>query len=716
LEESSIRKFAYCEGIPYARSITTSIRFQEISPLELRMRIDPRYQVLFEPLRIGPVTAKNRFYQVPHCTGMGHALPRTLAAMRGMKAEGGWGVVCTEYCSIHPTSDDHPYPFAALWDDGDVANLAAMADQVHAHDALAGIELWHGGSSVANLATRLPGIGVRSMPSRTEPVQSRRMDRSDIRELRRWHLAAAKRAKQAGFDIVYVYPTHGYLVSEFLSRSLNDRSDEYGGTLENRVRLVRELIEETRAAVGDRCAIAVRFSADGHGDAHLSGEEARDVLGMIGELPDLWDLVVSDYYGEEMATSRFVKEASLENQVAYVKRLTSKPVVSVGRFTSPDTMVSQVRRGILDLIGAARPSIADPFIPTKIREGRVDDIRECIGCNICYAYNYRGAAIRCTQNPTMGEEWRRGWHPERVPPGDGGSVLIVGAGPAGLEAAHLLGKRGYVVTLADAAQEAGGRVTLESRLPGLAEWARVRDYRLGQINRMPNVSIYLGNTLSASDVREFGADHVLIATGAHWRRDGVGRWHARPILDLNADRVLTPDDLMRGARPQGSVTVFDDDHYYMGPVLAGMLASAGAHVTYVTTEGKAGQWSQYTGEQQCAQQQLLELGIEIIVNTAVDGFDGESVRLACAYSGRSQLRAASTLVLVTSREPSDRIYRELVGPESIDPRIQSIGDCRQPALIAHAVYAGHQAARDLGSTDEQLTAQRDRSVIQRASP
>lgn len=677
------------------------------------MNVEPRYQPLFEPVRIGPVTAKNRFYQVPHCSGMGNALPRTLAAMRAMKAEGGWGVVCTEYCSIHATSDDQPYPYASLWDDGDVANLAALADGVHAHGALAGVELWHGGSLVSNLTSRLPAIGVRSMPGRADPVQSQPMDRRDIRALRQWHRAAALRAKGAGFDIIYVYPTHGYLVSEFFSRSLNDRTDEYGGTLENRSRLARELIEETREAVGDRCAVAVRFSAEGHGDAHLSADEARDVLGMLGDLPDLWDLVVADYYGEEMATSRFVKEASLEEKVAYVKRLTRKPVVSVGRFTSPDTMLRQVRSGVLDFIGAARPSIADPFLPTKIREGRVDEIRECIGCNVCYAYNYRGAAIRCTQNPTMGEEWRRGWHPERVAPGDGSSVLIVGAGPAGLEAAHVLGKRGFTVTLADAAEEPGGRVTLESRLPGLSEWARVRDYRLGQIKNMPNVSMYLGSTLSAANVREFGADHVLIATGARWRRDGVGRFNAAPLSGLCGQSVLTPDDLMGGARPQGDVMVFDDDHYYMGPVLAGMLARGGATVTYVTTEGKAGNWSQYTGEQERTQQQMLELGIEIVVNTAVEGFDGERASLACVYSGRAHRRAASALVLVTSREPCDALYRDLVGAEGESPalEIQRIGDCRQPALIAHAVYAGHRAARELGESAERLNAARDRCVI-----
>lgn len=676
------------------------------------MQTDSRYEVLFEPVRIGPLTARNRFYQVPHCTGMGAALPRTLAAMRGMKAEGGWAVVCTEYCSIHASSDDQPYPSAAIWDEGDVRNLAAMAEAVHAHGALAGIELWHGGSYVSNLSSRLPSLGVRSMPSRSEPIQSRRMDRRDIRRLREWHLAAARRARTAGFDVIYVYPTHGYLLSEFLSRALNDRSDEYGGSLENRARLVRELLDETRSALGDRCAIAVRFSPEGHGEEHLSGDEAHDVLGMLGPMADLWDLVVADYYGQEMASSRFVKEGALEEKVACVRALTGKPVVSVGRFTSPDTMVRQVRSGVLDFIGAARPSIADPFLPAKIREDRIEDIRECIGCNICYAHNYRGAALRCTQNPTMGEEWRSGWHPEKVNRGAEDTVLIVGAGPAGLEAAQMLAKRGYTVALADAASEPGGRVTLESRLPGLSEWARVRDYRVGQIQRLPGVSLYLGNRLSAEDVRGFGADHVLIATGARWRRDGVGRWLARAVVRPDASGVLTPDDLMLGARPAGAVTIFDDDHYYMGPVLAVLLARSGARVTYVTSEGRAGAWSHYTGEQEATQRRMLECGIEILVDSCVAAYEGTTVALQCIYTGRTRERTADALVLVTSREPLDALYRELV-PEAEDgPRnIQRIGDCLQPALIAHAVYSGHKAARELGGPSEAVPPHRDRTVI-----
>jgi dimethylamine/trimethylamine dehydrogenase len=670
-----------------------------------------RYAPLFQPLAIGPVTAPNRFYQVPHCTGMGYALPRTLAAMRGIKAEGGWGVVCTEYCSIHASSDDAPYPYASLWDDDDARNLALMADAVHAHGALAGVELWHGGSYVANLGSRVPTLGIRSTQSRTDPVQSQPMDKADIRDLRAWHRAAALRAKAAGFDIVYVYPTHGYLLGEFLSRTLNGRTDEYGGSLENRVRLVRELLEETRDAVGDTCAVAIRFSAEGHGDAHLSRSEAADMIGMLSTLPDLWDLVVADY-DEEMGSSRFVREAAFEDRVRAVRALTPRPVVGVGRFTSPDTMLRQVRSGVLDFIGAARPSIADPFLPNKIREGRVEAIRECIGCNICYSHNSRGTPIRCTQNPTMGEEWRRGWHPERVDRDGTGSVLIIGAGPAGLEAAHILGRRGFTVALADRAAEAGGRVSRESRLPGLAEWARVRDYRLGRINEMPNVSLYLGSEMGVADIEAFAADHVILATGARWRRDGIGRWHQSPIPGLPEAGVYTPDDIMDGALPEGRIVVFDDDAYYMAAVIAERFARRGNPVHYVTPEGRAADWSAFTQEQVATQRRLLDLGVEITVDTALDRFDGARARLACIYTGRELVVPADAIVLVTSRVPTDDLYTALTdGGATAAAHTHRIGDCRQPSIIAAAVYAGHQIGREIDAVAPPPGPRRDRFVI-----
>jgi dimethylamine/trimethylamine dehydrogenase len=315
---------------------------------------DPRYDVLFEPVKIGPVTAKNRFYQVPHCTGMGWLRPRMLAALRGMKAEGGWAVVNTEYCSIHPASDDLPYPSASLWDNGDIKGNALMTEAVHEHGALAGVELWFGGSRTPNLLSREVSLDVTSLPAVTgDPYQSRAMDKTDIRNLKRWHRDAAQSAKTAGFDIVYVYATHGYMLQNFLSPVTNQRRDEYGGSIANRIRLVRELIEDTKDAVGDTCAVAVRFSADeeiGEDGIPRYGER-KEMFSLLAELPDLWDINIKDY-SYEMGVSRFVKEAALEPYMQYIKSETTKPVVTVGRFTSPDTMVGQIKRGIVDFIGA----------------------------------------------------------------------------------------------------------------------------------------------------------------------------------------------------------------------------------------------------------------------------------------------------------------------------------------------------------------------------
>jgi dimethylamine/trimethylamine dehydrogenase len=663
---------------------------------------DPRFDPLFAPLKIGPVTAPNRFYQVPHCTGMGYTMPQTLAAMRAVKAEGGWGTVCTEYCSIHPTSDDHPSPFAALWDQGDVANLGILVEGVHRHGSLCGVELWHGGLRSANLLSRQTPIGPNSLPADKAPLQARRMDLADIRDYRRAHRAAALRAKQADADLVYVYASHTYLLSQFLDGRINRTIPGYSGSIESRLRIVRELIEETKEAVGDRCAVAIRIEVDAESSPGADPDgERRAIFELLKDAPDLFDLTITDY-SQEMGVSRFIKEASLEPLIAHVRGLVNKPIVSVGRFTSPETMLAQVKRGVVDLIGAARPSIADPFLPKKIAEGRPDDIRECIGCNICYASDIQGVPLRCTQNPTMGEEWRRDWHPDRIARAKMPErVLVVGAGPAGLEAALTLAQRGHQVTLVEARRELGGRVTLESRLPGLGEWARVRDYRQYQLSKFAGVEIFRESRLSAADVRELAPRHVLLATGSHWRADATGHTFPAGNPDLDSAAIFTPEDLMAGKRPADKtrpVIVFDDDHYLMASVLAELLALEGHAVTYVTTAGVVGFWSRFTMEQARAQARLIERGVAIVVSHAVSAFHDGVATLACAFTGRRHELPCGAFVPVTSREPDDALWHDLQSDPTENAAagiasIQRIGDCKAPGLIAHAVYDGHRTAR-----------------------
>ena len=256
---------------------------------------DPEYDILFEPVRIGPLTAKNRFFQVPHCNGMGYRDPSACAEMRAVKAQGGWAVVCTEEAEIHYTSEVTPYVEARIWDDSDIPALALMAERVHDCGALAGIELAYNGLDGSNLHSRVVPQAPSALPvisGSTHPVQARAMTKQDIANLRRWHRQAVDRSLRAGFDLVYVYSGHALgAAHHFLSRRYNHRSDEYGGSLKNRMRLLRELLEDAVEEVAGRAAVACRVTVDETMCRDgIDRSEIEAVIGELGEIPDLWDL------------------------------------------------------------------------------------------------------------------------------------------------------------------------------------------------------------------------------------------------------------------------------------------------------------------------------------------------------------------------------------------------------------------------------------------
>ena len=669
------------------------------------------YARLFEPVQIGPVVTKNRFYQVPHCCGMGHVRPRAHAAMRGVKAKGGWGVVSTEEAEIHPSSDLAPYAEQRIWDKKDIPALHLMTEAVHEHGALAAIELTHSGHNSTNLFSRIPAMSPNAQAVNfLYPKQARRMNKKDISDFRAWHRQAALNAKAAGFDIVYVYAGHGMSVAQqFILPDMNNRSDEYGGSLENRLRLTRELLEETRDAIGDSCGIAFRFAVDElkGKDGMQFQEEGRAVVEMLAEYPDLWDVNVSDWSNDSQ-TSRFQPEEAYQMPyVEFAKSITTKPVVGVGRLTSPDLMVKLVEGGALDLIGAARPSIADPYLPNKIKEQKTDQIKECIGCNICVSSDNFTVPIRCTQNPTMGEEWRRGWDPEYIKPKiTDQRALVVGSGPSGLECTVQLARRGYQVILAESENELGGRVLFESSLRGLSAWKRVIDNRVHEILQKSNIEVYKESRLKAEHIDELGINNIFLATGSSWRKDGIGRSRRKPIPGLETITVYSPEEAVQNYKDiKGPIVIYDDEQGYLAGVVADHLIAKNIEVVFVTPASVVSPWTDSTLEQKRVQAALISSGVKIMCNQSISKIENSTAQLECTYTGSITELPCETIVMVTERISDTTLYDSLVQNNlegKTQYNVQIIGDAEAPGLIADAVYLGHLAAQNFEADEADI--------------
>jgi dimethylamine/trimethylamine dehydrogenase len=577
--------------------------------------------------------------------------------------------------------------------------------------------LWYGSIHAANQDTRMAARGISQITSDADVACScYEMSVAEIRELQGFFVDAAVRARDAGFDVINVYGGHAASITgQFLSRFYNKRTDEYGGSFENRARFWRECIELVREAVGDTCAIAVRHTMDGRGHPAIDREESLRFMELVDDLVDVWDLSVAtgtNFY-EDIGPSRTHAENHEADAISRARAHTSKPIIGVGRFVSPDVMVRAIRSGQLDIIGAARPSIADPFLPKKIEEGRLDDIRECIGCNVCVAGAGRlGVRLNCTQNATVGEEYRRGWHPERFDRARNADkdVLVVGAGPAGLECARVLGERGmHRVHLVDRGRELGGHLQWVSQLPGLGQWHRVIDYRKIQLGKLRNVEVILNTALTWEEVAEYGAELVVVATGSHWATDGVDPTTHEPIPGAEASLpyVFTPEQVMAAPAdvPGNDVVVYDTDGYFMGVGIAERLASQGKRVALITPLATVAPYTEYTGEASFIYRKLYALGVQMLTDRTLTRVSGEGVQLEHHYDGVGEVDvAADATVLVTQRHSDDALYRQLIAnPERLEAEgidgVYRVGDCLVPRLIKDSIFDGHRLAREIDSDD-----------------
>jgi len=696
------------------------------------------YDILFTPIKIGPKTLKNRFYQVPHCIGAGTNYPGFQMAHRGIKAEGGWGAINTEQCSIHPECDDSLRITARIWDEGDMRNLRPMVDHIHKYGALAGCELFYGGPHAPGLESRTISRGPNQYNSDFATVPgcpgftyNHMADEDEIDRLQMHYVNAALRARDTGYDIVDVYGAHAYGPMQWLNPYYNTRTDKYGGSFENRARFWIETLERIRKAVGNDVALVTRCSIDTlYGDAGVEvGEDGLKFIELASPYLDMWNVNIGDIteWGEDAGPSRFYRIGHQNEWIRHIKQATNKPVVAVGRYYDPEKMLEVINTGVVDIIGAARPSIADPFMPNKIKEGRFEDIRTCIGCNVCISrWEMGGVPFICTQNATAGEEYRRGWHPEKFEPAKSDKdVLIVGAGPSGSECARVLMERGYTVHLVDSRDKIGGYVNDVATLPGLGEWGYHRDYREIQLNKLVKKNkqsqIALGQKrLTADDVLNYGAARVVIATGASWSPIGLNHRTQKPIpgADASLPHILTPEQVFEGKKTVGKrILIINYDPYYMAPSLAEKFARAGHEVTIASVAG-VGAYMEYTLEGPNTHRMMHELGINILGETGCSRIEEGRAELFSIYGegskrqykGAGQLprkendshywHECDTVILITSRRSNDSLFRELKARKDewakngID-NVFVIGDAEAPRIIADATFDGHRLAREI---------------------
>jgi dimethylamine/trimethylamine dehydrogenase len=412
----------------------------------------------------------------------------------------------------------------------------------------------------------------------------------------------------------------------------------------------------------------------------------------------------------DSGSSRFFQEGYQLEWTGRIREATAKPVVGVGRLTSPDRMAEIVASGVWDVIGAARPSIADPFLPRKVEEGRYGEVRECIGANICIAKGDAKMHLGCVQNATAGEEFRRGWHPERFERAANADrdVLVLGAGPAGMECAIVLGKRGFRrVHLVEAERDLGGCLRWIPRLPGLGEWARVVNWRRIQLDRLANVELVTGGRLSAGEARRYGAELVVVATGSRWAGDGLQSPTHEPIAGADASlaHVLTPEQVMvEGKRPPGErVLVYDADGYHFGAGLAELLAGEGHRVELATPYDVVAPECDDTLEGPLLRRRLHDAGVRVARNLTVTAVEADVV-VAQGEFGEPLELEADAVVLVTQRVSDDALYHELradaaaLEAEGVEA-VYRIGDCLTPRHVADAIWDGHRLGREIDSDD-----------------
>ena len=655
---------------------------------------EPPFPRLFEPLRIGSVTLRNRIVSSGHDTVMAAdgLMTDQLIAYQTARAAGGVGLIVVQVAGVHESARYTSHILMAT-EDACIPGYRRLADAVHAHGSAIVGQIFHDGREIMESqdGTLPVALAPSAVPNERFGVMPRAMPIPLIEEIQAGYASAARRLRDAGLDGVEVVASHGYLPAQFLNPRVNLRTDRYGGSPENRLRFLRETIAAIRDAIGREPVVGLRISID---EITPEGLTPDDVLPALAVLDG--DGLI-DYVSVVVGTSatlagsgHIVPPMTLPNAytaplAARAKAVVSIPVIVAGRINQPQEAERILELGQADACAMTRALISDPLLPMKAAEGRTDEIRACVGCNqACIGHFHAGYPISCIQYPESGRELRYG-RPTRA--SRARDVMVVGGGPGGLKAATVAAERGHRVTLYESARRVGGQVLLAERLPGRAEFGGVVTNLAGEAERA-GVRMVTGTTVDLEVVRRERPEVVIVATGAGPRR---------PLLELSGDAiVLDAWQVLRGAEiPDGRLVVADWRCDWIGLGIAELLAGRGRKVTLGVDGYMPGQRiQQYVRDAMTGA--VTKAGVQIVPLVRLFGYDSSAVFFQHVLTGEPVIiEDVAGLVLAQGHDPVDSLLVELETHGTFDGEVHGIGDCLAPRTVEEAVLEGLKVAAEL---------------------
>jgi 2,4-dienoyl-CoA reductase-like NADH-dependent reductase (Old Yellow Enzyme family) len=672
------------------------------------------YPLLFSEWRIRNTAIPNRVVFAPTCPTWvanpyeGRFTDQAVAYYEE-RARNGLGLIIIGGTVVHPDSLYTPLLFPGLWEDGQVEGLAAIADAVHRHGCKLAIQLLHVGLRAHAQFKQDPAYDPDATwymvaPSQIPPGEypdaptPKELEEHEIQEILDSYEAAARRAIAAGLDGIEFHMAHGYLPWQFLSPLYNQREDGWGGSYENRLRFPLEAMRRIRTAIGNEPFLGYRINSTSFWPGDLDLADIKRIVADLEAHADIDYVNLSAGVHHSFIHTPMTYEGGWEREYTRaVKEVSSKPVMLVGRITTPEVAEEALAAGDADAILLARQLFADEAWATKAREGRSDDIRRCVAANYCWKSIIRGGRVQCVYNPTVGREqvWGRDSLVRVRAPR---RALVIGAGPAGLEYARIAAARGHQVVVCEREAEVGGHVRLHSLLPTRSEYGRIATWLAAQA-RGNGAEIRTSTSVEPDGVEELLAaelpDHVVVATGARYRRDGFQGQTAAPLPGHDSGNCASWDEVVTGAvQATGDVLVLDDLQDATAPLIAARIAQDGAaSVRLVTRWPMVGMETIGDVYLLWVMREVYAAGVSVMTDHFVREIDHRRVTLFNVYDPeRTTDVSADSIVMVTARQSENRLYH-LLRERGVS--VETIGDATAPRGTYEAVYEGHRQARKL---------------------